>query len=87
MGGWEIFKVSSNNWQRSVSLITEEFQCNIGGYCYVSNDNITHANLFKDDLHLLDTGKQILADNFIFNVNRKFLMSRTFHPNVHLIAV
>ena len=44
MGGWEIFKVSSNNWQRSVSLITEEFQCNIEGYCYVSNDNITRAN-------------------------------------------
>ena len=61
--------------------------CNIEGYCYVNNDNITRANLFKDGLHLLDTGKQILADNFVFNVNRNFLMSRTFHPNVHLTAV
>ena len=60
-------------------------RCNIEGYCYVNNDKITSANLFKDGL--LDTGKQILADNFVFNVNRNFLMSRTFHPNVHLTAV
>ena len=53
--------------------------CNIEGYCYVNNDNITRANLFKDDLHLLDTGKQILADNFVFTVNRSFF-------NVSLIA-
>ena len=43
------------------------------GYCYVNNDKITCANLFKDGLHLLDTGKQILADNFVSNVNRNFL--------------
>ena len=61
--------------------------CNIEGYCYVNNDNITRANLFKDGLHLLDTGKQILADNFVFNVNKKFLMSLTFDLNVHLTAV
>ena len=63
-----------------------KIMCNIEGYCYVNN-NITRANLFKDSLHLLDTGKQILADNFAFNVNRNFLMSRTFHPNVQLTAV
>ena len=61
--------------------------CNIEGYCYVNYDNIIRANLFKYGLHLLDTGKQILADNFVFNVNINFLMSRTFHPNVHLTAV
>ena len=61
--------------------------CYIEGYSYVNNDNITIANLFKDGLHLLDTDKQILADNFTFNVSVNFLMSCTFHPNVHLIAV
>ena len=61
--------------------------CNIEGYCYVNIESITRANLFKDGLHLLDTGKQILADNFVFNVNTKVLMSRTFHQNVHLTAV
>ena len=40
----------------------------------------------KDGLHLLDDGKQISADNFDFNVNGNFLVSRTFHPNVHLTA-
>ena len=49
--------------------------------------NITRANLFKDGLQLSDNGKQILADNFLSNVNRNFLMSRKFHPNVHLTAV
>ena len=57
------------------------------GYCCVKNDNITRASLSKDGLHLLDTGKQILADNFVFNVNRNFLVPRKFHPNVHLTAV
>ena len=60
---------------------------NIEGYCYVNNDNITRANLFKDGLHLLDTGKQILTDNFALNLNRNVLMSRTFHPNVRLTVV
>ena len=58
----------------------------IEGYCDVNNDNINLVNLFKNGLHLLDTRKQILAD-FVFNVNIIFLMSCTFHPNVHLTAV
>ena len=53
---------------------------------YVPNDNITHANLFKYGLHLQDNSKQILADNFVFNVNRNFLTPRTFHHSVHLTA-
>ena len=52
----------------------------------VSNDNIIHANLFKDGLHLLDKDKQILVDNFVFNVNRNFLTPHTFHPNLLLMA-
>ena len=61
--------------------------CNKEEYYYVNNDNTTWANLCKDGLHLFDTGKQILADNSVFNENRNFLMSHTFHPNVHLTAV
>ena len=53
---------------------------------YVFNDNIAHANLFRDGLHLLDNDKQILADSFVFNVNRNFLTPRTFHHSVHLTA-
>ena len=36
---------------------------------YIDNRNIWETHLFKDGLHLLDTGKRILADNFIFNLN------------------
>ena len=61
--------------------------CNIEGCCYVNNENITWANLFKDGLGLLDNSKQILADHFVFNVNINFSMSRTFHPNVYLTPV
>ena len=60
--------------------------CKVERCFYVSNDNITHANLFKDVKHLLDNGKQILANNFVFNVNGNFIAPRTFHPNVHLTA-
>ena len=60
--------------------------CKVERCFYVSNDNITHANLFKDGLNLLDNGKKILADNFVFNVNKNFLTLRTFHPIVHLTA-
>ena len=64
-----------------VSKLIKNFY-NIEGYCYVNNDNITHDNLFKDGLQLLDTDKQILADNFVFNLNRCFLMFYTFHHNL-----
>ena len=35
---------------------------------YIDNRNIWETHLFKDRLHLLDTGKQILANNFVFNL-------------------
>ena len=61
--------------------------CNIEGYCSVNNDFITGTNLFKDGLHLLDTGKKILKEKFVFNIIKNFLMSHTFHPNMHLTVV
>ena len=36
---------------------------------YIDNTNIREIHLFKDGLHLLDSGKRILANNFIFNLN------------------
>ena len=36
---------------------------------YIDNRNIREIHLFKDGLHLLDSGKQILAKTFIFNLN------------------
>ena len=41
---------------------------------------ITHANLFKDGLHLLDNGKQILTNSFVLDVNRNFFNASHISP-------
>ena len=33
--------------------------CRENGFCFVDNSNISLDNLFKDKLHLLDSGKTI----------------------------
>ena len=43
--------------------------CRENGFCFVDNSNISVDNLFKDKLHLLDSGKTILANNFIYCIN------------------
>ena len=43
--------------------------CQKENYSFIINDGIGSNNLFKDGLHLLDSGKQSLANNFIFNIN------------------
>ena len=36
---------------------------------YIDNKNIKGVSLFKDGLHLLDSGKKILAKNFVNSIN------------------
>lgn len=36
---------------------------------YIDNTNIKGVSLFKDGLHLLDSGKKILAKNFVNSIN------------------
>ena len=43
--------------------------CKRLGIIYIDNRNIREIHLFKDGLHLLDSGKRILSNNFIFNLN------------------
>ena len=43
--------------------------CQKEDYSFIINDGIGSNDLFKDGLHLLDSGKQSLANNFIFNIN------------------
>ena len=38
-------------------------------HSFIINDGIGSNDIFKDGLRLLDSGKQSLADNFIFNIN------------------
>ena len=55
--------------------------CRENGFCFVDNSNISVDNLFKDKLHLLDSGKTILANNFIYCINNYFLLTHTHHPH------
>ena len=45
---------------------------------YIDNRNIHGMHLFKDGLHLMNSGKDILANNFIFNLNNNFHVNRDF---------
>ena len=49
---------------------------------YIDNRNISGEHLFKDGLHLIDSGKTIWANNFIYNLNN-FLI-RVHQPQVFI---
>ena len=52
--------------------------CNKLGICYVDNRNIRMKHLWKDGLHLVESGKVILANNFLSYLSKCFLI-RTHH--------
>ena len=49
--------------------------------CYVDNRNIRRKHLWKDGLHLVESGKVILANNFLSEISKCFLI-RIHHPGV-----
>ena len=55
--------------------------CRENGFCFVDNSYISVDNSFKDKFHLLDSGKTILAKNFIYCINNYFLLMQTHHPH------
>ena len=44
------------------------------GVCYVDNRNIRRKHLWKDGLHLVESGKVILANNFLSYLSKCFLI-------------
>ena len=56
--------------------------CEYNTLGYINNGNISNIHLFDDNLHLLESGKCILANNFICRLNY-FLRTHLHHPNVH----
>ena len=61
----------------------------ISNYCRESAcfyiDSKHQRFLFKDGLHLLESGKKILANNFIVNLNKSFFLDTcTHHPPISL---
>ena len=55
--------------------------CNKLGICYVDNRNIRREHLWKDGLHLVESGKVILANNFLSYLSKCFLI-RIHHPGL-----
>ena len=81
--------VSGLVYTTMVSLpILERFYILISNYCcenacfYIDNRHIRGFCLYKDGLHLLESGKKILANNFIVNLNKFFLETHTHHPPI-----
>jgi len=40
-------------------------KCKDEGLCFINNDNIDSSQFWKDGLHLLESGKDILSSNFL----------------------
>ena len=43
--------------------------CKKNGIVFIDNGNISNMDLYQDGLHLLERGKCLLANNFIFVLN------------------
>ena len=57
--------------------------CKSNSFHFIVNNNISINFLYKDVLHLLYSGKELLAKNFYFTINN-FLRKHTYHPNIHV---
>ena len=58
--------------------------CLKNGYCYIENGNVCENDLFKDGSQLQNSGKKILSQNFIVNLQMydTFLEKRTWSLNI-----
>ena len=49
------------------------------GFGFISNDNISRTDLWKDGIHLEDLRTNILARNFVDFLNRLILLKSSKH--------
>ena len=58
--------------------------CLENGYYYIENGNVYENDLFKDGLHLQNSGKKNLSHNFIVNLQTygTFLEKGTWSPDI-----
>jgi len=54
--------------------------CNEKLYTFIDNSNIGYNNVFEDGLHLEDSGKRLLAINFINSLNNFLCYSLNSFP-------
>ena len=73
-------RVTLSLLERVHSLISN--YCRENACFYIDNRNTIGFCLYKDGLHLLESGKEILSKIFIVNLNRFFLDTHTHHPPI-----
>ena len=54
--------------------------CPYNSFVFIDNNNIPTSSLFRDGLHLLETGNRILANNFIDKLNIFLRVRKTHRP-------
>ena len=59
------------------------FMCKKNNFIFVDNSNISNVHQFDDGLHLVKSGRCILANNVIARINN-FLLTHFHHPNIHI---
>ena len=58
------------------------------GIVFIDNGNVSNMDLYQDGLHLLERGKCLLANNFIFVLNKffeTFIHTTLFQKRIHTI--
>ena len=73
----------SHKLLNEVNEMTERV-CLENGFYYIENGNVYENDLFKDGLHLQNSSKNNLAQNFIVNLQTygTFLEKRLWSPNI-----
>ena len=72
--------------KRMINEFLEDVHLKLGNVCkemqvyLIDNRNITGFYLFRDGLHLLESGKKLLANNFASNFNN--FLSVKHRPNL-----
>ena len=62
------------------------FMCKNNNFILVDNSNISNIHLSDDGLHLVESGRCILANNVIDRIN-KCLLAHCHHPTIHIHTI
>ena len=59
-------------------------KCQTSGYHFTDNNNITTKKLWKDGLHLTNSGKSIIINNFVQSLNSSHFLTK--QPNRQIMS-
>ena len=58
-------------------------KCQRSGYHFIDNNNITTEKLWKDGLHLTNSGKGVIINNFVRSLNSGHFLTK--QPNCQVL--